>query len=145
LGQQREDKTMGQQQLLLIVLGVIIVGLAVAAAVTLMNSQSSASNRDAVTNDLLNLSTRAQQYYRRPRMLGGGGHSFSGLTMTKITTKTSNPNGTYSLSPDPVAGTPAYIELVGIGVETGNDGSAPVKVVMKVWPDSAAMDVTHTN
>jgi len=136
---------MGQQQLLLIVLGVIIVGLAVAAAVTLMNTQSSASNRDAVTNDLMNLSTRAQQYYRRPRMLGGGGHTFSGLSMTKIAVKTSNPNGTYSMNPDPVGGAPAYIELIGVGVETGNDGSAPVKVVMKVWPDSAAMDMSHVN
>jgi hypothetical protein len=136
---------MGQQQLLLIVLGVIIVGLAVAAAVTLMNTQSSASNRDAVTNDLLNLSTRAQQYYRRPRLLGGGGHSFNGLTMARISAKTSNPNGSYSLNPDPVGGTPAYVELIGIGIETGNDGSSPVKVVMKVWPDSSGMDMTHTN
>lgn len=136
---------MGQQQLLLIVLGVIIVGLAVAAAVTLMNTQSSASNRDAITNDLLNLSTRAQQYYRRPRMLGGGGRSFNGLTMAKISNKISNPNGSFSLQPDPVGGSPAFVELVGIGVETGNDGSTPVKVVMKVWPDSAGMDMTHTN
>jgi hypothetical protein len=93
----------------------------------------------------LNLSTRAQQYYRRPRLLGGGGHSFNGLTMARISAKTSNPNGSYSLNPDPVGGTPAYVELIGIGIETGNDGSSPVKVVMKVWPDSSGMDMTHTN
>lgn len=136
---------MGQQQLLLIVLGVIIVGLAIATAVTLMNSQATASNRDAVTNDLMNLSTRAQQYFRRPKMLGGGGHSFGGLTMRKITPKPTNPNGTYSLSPDPVTGTPAFVTLTGVGVEIGNDGSTPVTVVMTVWADSAKMDMAHTN
>jgi len=136
---------MGQQQLLLIVLGVVIVGLAIATAVTLMNSQSTATNRDAVTNDLLNLSARAQQYHRRPRMMGGGGGSFAGLTMRKITPKPTNPNGTYSLSPDPVSGTPPFVTLTGVGVEVGNDASTPVMVVMTVWADSAKMDMAHTN
>ena len=84
---------MGQQQLLLIILGVIVVGIAVAVGVTMFNDSAVSANRDAVTNDLINFASRAQQYYRRPKALGGGGGSFVGilgmqqLTKTNVTTR----------------------------------------------------------
>ena len=62
---------MGQQQLLLIILGVIVVGIAVAVGITMFQDNAISANRDAVTNDLVNLAARAQQYYRRPTALGG--------------------------------------------------------------------------
>ena len=71
---------MGQQQLLLIILGVIVVGIAVAVGITMFTDNAVNANRDAVTNDLVNLAARAQQFYRRPTALGGGGNSFIGLT-----------------------------------------------------------------
>ena len=81
---------MGQQQLLLIILGVIVVGIAVAVGITMFNDSATSANRDAVTNDLINLASRAQQYYRRPTALGGGGGSFAGLSGNiKLLTKTS--------------------------------------------------------
>ena len=70
---------MGQQQLLLIILGVIVVGIAVAVGITMFSDNAISANRDAVTNDLVNLASRAQQYYRRPASMGGGeGASKSG-------------------------------------------------------------------
>ena len=89
---------MGQQQLLLIILGVIVVGIAVAVGITMFTDNAVNANRDAVTNDLVNLAARAQQYYRRPTALGGGGNSFVGLTadaagLTKLTNRASNANG----------------------------------------------------
>ena len=81
---------MGQQQLLLIILGVIVVGIAVAVGITMFNDSATSANRDAVTNDLINLASRAQQYYRRPTALGGGGGSFATLSGNiKLLTKTS--------------------------------------------------------
>jgi Tfp pilus assembly protein PilE len=140
---------MGQQQLLLIILGVIVVGIAVAVGITMFKDSAVSANRDAVTNDLMNLAAQAQQYYRRPSALGGGQGSFLGLTadatgLRKLTSMLNgtNANGTYSIS---AAGTATTVVLQGLGVETGNDGSSPVKVVMNVWDDSAKVDVTQTN
>jgi len=139
---------MGQQQLLLILLGTIIVGIATAVAISLFNDQAAATNRDEVVNDLAHYATAAQGYYRKPRMLGGGGSSFNGLTMTTITVTHSAPrhlNGTYTLDPDPVGGDPAFITLTGVGTELGNNGTENVKVVMYVYPDSVMVDETIGN
>jgi len=128
---------MCQQQLLLIILGVIVVGIAVAVGITMFQDNAVSANRDAVTNDLVNLASRAQQYYRRPQALGGGGNSFVGLTadaagLAKLTSKSSNANGTYSIL---TAGTATSVVLRGLGVEKGTDGN-PIQVQMTVFADS---------
>jgi Tfp pilus assembly protein PilE len=130
---------MGQQQLLLIILGVIVVGIAVAVGITMFSDSAISANRDALTNDLVNLASRAQQYFRRPAALGGGGYSFSGLTadatgLSRLTNKTSNGNGTYTIAvAGSGTGTSASLTLKGIGNEL-NNGTA-VQVQAKVWPD----------
>ena len=136
---------MGQQQLLLIILGVIVVGIAVAVGITMFKDNAVSSNRDAVTNDLVNLAARAQQFFRRPTMLGGGQGSFTNLTDLKMLTSMpngTNANGAYTLQTGTGLGP---ISVTGVGVETGNDGTNPVKVVMQVWADSAKVDQTKTN
>ncbi len=135
---------MGQQQLLLIILGVIVVGIAVAVGITMFQDNASSSNRDSVTNDLVNLAARAQEYYRRPVTLGGGGNSFVGLTanaagLAKLTSKASNANGSYDIT---TAGTATTVVLQGTGVEKGSDGSA-ILVTMSVFADSTY--VTQNN
>src|SRR5512135_594230 len=120
---------MGQQQLLLIILGVIVVGIAVAVGITMFIDNAVSSNRDAITNDLVSLAARAQQYFRRPRALGGGQGSFSGLTsdisgLRKLTSLPNgqNANGSYSISASSVSS----LSIQGLGVEIGDDGSTPV-------------------
>lgn len=136
---------MGQQQLMLIILGVIVVGIAVSVVITMFQDNAVSSNRDAVTNDLVNFASRAQQFFRRPVMLGGGQGKFDNLTDMKMLTSmpgAANENGTYTLQ----AGTGrGPITITGVGVETGNDDSSPVKVVMQVWADSAKVDPTKIN
>ncbi len=68
---------MGQQQLLLIILGVIIVGIAIAVGITMFGSTSVSSNRDAIVNDLQNLSANAYQFKIRPLTMGGGGGAYT--------------------------------------------------------------------
>jgi hypothetical protein len=102
------------------------------------------ANRDAVTNDLVNLASRAQQFYRRPQALGGGGNSFVGLTanaagLAKLTSKASNANGSYQVS---TAGTATTVVLAGIGTEKGSNGSS-ISVTMSVFADSTY--VTQNN
>lgn len=131
---------MGQQQLLLIILGVIVVGIAVAVGITMFTDNAQSANRDAVTNDLVNLASRAQQFYRRPKALGGGEGNFSGITsISQLTSKQVNANGSYALT----VGT-TTITLTGTGKETGLDGATPVLVTMQVWADSSKV-ITPAN
>ncbi|MGE5314175.1 MAG: hypothetical protein ACM3Q4_05740 [Acidobacteriota bacterium] len=112
---------MGQQQLLLIILGVIIVGIAVAVGITMFQDNAVNANRDAVSNDLVNLAARAQQYYRRPQGLGGGGNQFTGLSadaagIAKLTNSATNDNGTYTIE---TAGDADNVVLKGVGTSEG--------------------------
>jgi hypothetical protein len=133
---------MGQQQLLLIILGVIVVGIAVVVGITMFQDNAISANRDAVTNDLVNLGARAQQYYRRPVALGGGGNNFSGLTMAKLTQPVSgetwtNPNGTYSIAEvDSI-----HVLIDGLGVE--KSAGNPVHVQCRVTSDSLVTNVLN--
>jgi Tfp pilus assembly protein PilE len=109
---------MGQQQLLLIILGVIVVGIAVAVGITMFSDNAMNANRDALTNDLVNLASRAQQFYRRPVSLGGGGNDFTKLTsITQLTNNPTNENGTYTLVSASGAGSSAKCVIKGVGTE----------------------------
>jgi hypothetical protein len=136
---------MGQQQLLLIILGVIVVGIAVAVGITMFADNAVSANRDAVTNDLVNLASRAQQFYRRPAALGGGQGSWSGSTsgvtlsnIGQLTSRPTNANGTYSMGT--VSAT--SVILTGTGKEKGTDG-ALLQIVMTVFADSTAVSFTN--
>jgi hypothetical protein len=136
---------MGSQQLLLIVVGLVLIGIAIAVGMTMFADQATSENRDNLANDLAHFGSIARSYYRKPTSFGGGGYSFKGLTMSRITSKPSNDNGTYSLTPDPVTGNPQFVTLTGIGTQTGLDGTTNVKVVMLVYPDSIKMDDSQIN
>jgi len=129
---------MGQQQLLLIILGVIVVGIAVAVGITMFTDNAVSANKDAVTNDLVNLASRAQQFYRRPTALGGGQGSFILLdasSLSKLTSKPTNSNGTYSIL---TAGTATSVVLHGQGTEKGTDGNY-ISIDMTVLADSTSV------
>jgi Tfp pilus assembly protein PilE len=136
---------MGQQQLLLIILGVIVVGIAVAVGITMFQDNAVSANRDAVTNDLVNLASRAQQYYRRPTALSGGGNSFVGLTantagLQKLTSKSTNANGSYAIT---TAGDATHVVVTGTGKEKGDNGTGALVMFIDVAADSTV--VTKTN
>jgi hypothetical protein len=67
---------MGQQQLLLIVLGVIIVGIAIVVGINLFNANAEESAKDTLVSEGTNLGAMAQQFYKKPKALGGGGNTF---------------------------------------------------------------------
>jgi hypothetical protein len=71
---------MGQQQLLLIVLGVIIVGIAVVVGINLFNANAETSTQDSIVSQGTNIGAMAQQYYKKPLSMNGGGQSFIGFT-----------------------------------------------------------------
>jgi hypothetical protein len=134
---------MGSQQLLLIVVGVVLVGIMIAVGMSMFKDQASSTNRDSISNDLENFAVQAQKYYRRPALLGGGAHSFSGLKFFHITKSATNANGTYVLSPDPASSSDVFVTITGTGVNDGNDGVNPVQVEMKVWSDSSYLSTLN--
>jgi hypothetical protein len=104
---------MGQQQILLIVLGVIIVGVAIVVGINVFSANAVSSNRDGVVSDLNNLGTVAQQYYRKPTAMGGGGYSFTGWTVPPELDTTAN--GTFSATVNAQT-----VTIVGNGFEKFN-------------------------
>jgi Tfp pilus assembly protein PilE len=127
---------MGTQQLLLIVVGVVLVGIMIVVGLFMFRDQAAATNRDSLSNDLVQLAAASQKYYRRPSTFGGGGNSFNNLTLGKLTTKPRNSNGFYVLTPDPVPASATFITIVGTGMEMGLDGATLVKMSMTVQADS---------
>ncbi len=134
---------MGQQQLLLIVLGVIIVGIAVVVGINVFTASAIEANRNAVMSDLTNLASMAQQHYRKPVAMAGGGNTFDGSGSTPKGTKWSIPtqlvttaNGTYSATVKAQS-----VVLVGEGTE--KNGKSVVKVTMTVTPTSFSSKVDN--
>jgi len=130
---------MGTQQLLLIIMAVILVGIMIAVGIFMFKDQSAATNRDGISNDLVNFAAQAQKYYRRPAVMGGGSNSFGGLTLINLTSQPSNADGSFALTPDPVPAGTRSVVITGTGMETGNDGASPVEIEMTVWADSLLM------
>lgn len=67
---------MGQQQLLLLVLGVIIVGVAIVAGIGMFNASAEESAKDELVSQLMAIGANAQQWYKKPVAMGGGGGAF---------------------------------------------------------------------
>lgn len=122
---------MGQQQLLLIILVTIIVGIATVVAINTFSSASDSANVDAVRQDLLTMASKAQQYYMKPDMMGGGGNSFVDVALedvcpTQLNASDAcvNENGTYTIS---TAGTASGVSFQGVPANAG--GSITIDVV----------------
>jgi hypothetical protein len=137
---------MGQQQLLLLVLAVIIVGIAIVVGITMFRSQSASSNLDALTNDLMDLGSRAQQYWVRPTSMGGGGGFMTGCTMGHLTASatgtytSANDNGSYTLDPPGAQ----LVQITGVGKQDGNnDGTNCTARVRVVGTDSLYVTVDN--
>ena len=101
------------------------------------DSLSAQKNRDAVKRDLSLFAKMAQQYYRKPVDLGGGGNSFNGWRIPPQLEST--PNGSYKIE--------ALEEnkevLAGTGNEIGNDKINRVKVVITIEANSSSTEIIN--
>ena len=122
---------MGQQQLLLIILGTLVVGIAVAGGIILFRGGAVNAARDAVSLDVEELSARAQVYYRKPRVMGGGNRSFmksdgsAVIGIMDITNTPINQNGRYYV--DLSRSSADSIVIVGVGFEIVGADSVEVE------------------
>ena len=121
---------MGQQQLLLIVLGVIIVGIAVVVGINVFTASSIEANKSALVADLQTIGSMAQQYYRKPTAMGGGGNTFTGWTVSPSLLRTANMSA--DITPTVNA---QDISLLATGTEDGSTGSK-ITVQMDFTPSA---------
>lgn len=89
---------MGQQQLLLIILVTVLVGIATIVAINTMQESRANANYDAIRQTMFDASVRAQAYYMKNKMLGGGGGSFEGISLDEIEIVANHEHGTFSIS-----------------------------------------------
>ena len=90
---------MGQQQLLLVILVTVVVGVATVVATDTLQQSRTNANKSAVRQDMMIILNDALLYYQKPEALGGGGQSFSGITLSQIhSVKSPNKNGSYQLN-----------------------------------------------
>jgi len=106
----------GQQQLLLVILGIIIVGVAIAMAIQLFRGNAIDRKREILIGESNNIGSIAISYYKKPRMMGGGGRTFTGWQIPAQLVTTVNGSYTAQVSEDNVI-------IIGTGTEvvTGND------------------------
>lgn len=86
------------------------------------------ANRNALIADMTNLASLAQQHYRKPTVLGGGGNSFSGWYIPEAIDTTGNGNFTAIIYRDSV-------KFAAYGNIIGNDGKKRVRIFMVVDPN----------
>lgn len=123
---------MGQQQLLLIVLGVIIVGIAVVVGINVFTASSIEANKSALVADLQTIGSMAQQYYRKPTAMGGGGNTFTGWEVAPSLKRTANMSADISATVAADA-----IQLLATGTEDGSGGS---KITVRMDFTSSKID-----
>lgn len=127
---------MGQQQLLLIVIGVIIVGIAIVVGINIASTSAQSANRDAVISDLNNIGIFAQEYYKKPKTMGGGGNSFIGWRIPPTLVKTGN--GSYKARVGVTV-----VRIIGTGNVKGKDGKNKVKATAIVTPTSIKVSINN--
>lgn len=115
--------------------GLACIALSLVVFVNLLSGGDRPSeNREAVARDLTTLALRAQDYYRRGLWEGGGGGSFEGLTMSRLTAKPITPNSVLTIR----SVTHNSAELCGTGTQRGNDGQR-IAIIMVVFADSMSV------
>ena len=128
---------MGQQQILLIVLAAVIVGIAVVVGMQMMGESAIDANKRACTQDLLNLAAKAQQWWRTPASLGGGGRTFAELAdssdIALLTPNATTENGTMNIK---TAGTASTVVLQITGIESADDDDLPMILSLSVTKDA---------
>ena len=129
---------MGQQQLLLIVLSAIIVGISIVVGINMFTTSAGRANQDAIMQDLVTVAGRAQEWYRQPAVLNGGGSSFDDLANTADMTTllnwpATNENGAYVLQ---TAGTATEVTFRGVGVEDQDGSGTNLTIDVRVTRDS---------
>lgn len=132
---------MGQQQLLLLVLGVIIVGIAVVAGIGMFNAAAEESVKDECSAQLMAIGANAQQWYKKPLSMGGGGGSFLNyeIPIGMIATESAGTPAVYSATGTVTTQAIAGYTITTAGGATGVTITADPNEAAYAWTASIAV------
>jgi hypothetical protein len=107
-----------------VILGIIIVGVAIAISIQLFRANAIDRKRELLAGESNNIGSIAISYYKKPKMMGGGGRTFTGWQIPSQLEATENGSYTATVSEDNVI-------IIGTGTEvvTGSD-SIKVKTIV---------------
>jgi len=130
---------MGQQQLLLIVLGVILVGVAVVLGIQYFGVGAEEGTKDELVAHSQIIASNAQEWFKKPTSMGGGGLDFTNFVTGAWTGKLalklgSSTNGTYA----PSGGTTTQLTITA----TPKLADYTWTVISTVYQDSVATTIT---
>jgi len=82
---------------MLVVLVTIIVGIATIVAINTFQEAHREANTDAIRQEILMAHNYARTYFTKPVQMGGGGGSFSEITLDDILLPEENDNAVYEI------------------------------------------------
>ncbi len=129
---------MGQTQLLLVVLGLMLIGIAIYVGVSIFSANTIENTRNAIIIDLGNFATRANAFYWKPVSQGGGGKSFSGISLSQIYPMAENVNARYFI--ESVEDDRCVITGVGKIVTTNGDS---IRVRIQVTTQRNIIEIVY--
>ncbi len=118
---------MGTAQLLYITLGVIVTGLAIVVGMEMVSAYNQETNREQLINHSVQILTKAEEYYKKPVDLGGGGGTYEGFDLSE-----SMLENDYGLFRIRINGNRKRINVNARGVTEGRDGERPVRVIARI-------------
>ena len=127
---------MGQTQLLLIILGVLLIGLAIYVGLTMFSASAEETSRLAMINDLTNFAMGARIWHAKPVSQGGGGKSFTGMTIGNVFPMVQNANARYFIQ----SALGDVSVIVGVGKIVTSDGDS-ICVRVRVTPERNTIEI----
>lgn len=136
---------MGQQQILFVILTVCIIAIAISVGVLSMTGGEMTDNRFQVAQDLDQFAKKTQDYVNLPIDQGGGGISFYVLSrlpdaLSRVGVASSNSHGDFFIKKTESA---SSLQIIGVGIEAGNDQKHPLRMVVTVWKDSSVLSILN--
>lgn len=118
------------QQNFLLVLTVIIVGLGIMTGMQRAEEGHRQAAKDALIQELLVVAGRAQAWYRVPAQMGGGGGSFTNLSLRAVNFDSTRFMGNYVLADIQ----DQSFRVIGVGHE-----GELLMITLSAFPDSVAI------
>lgn len=117
--------------MMLVVLVVILVGIATIVAINTFQEAHREANTDAVRQDILMAYNYSRTYFTKPVQMGGGGGSFSEITLDDILLPEENDNAVYEI----IATSGNEFTLSYISQYSGETYTVTIRFDEIIWED----------
>ena len=116
----------------------MLIGIAIYVGVSMFSANTVEDSRNAIIVDLQNFAARANAYYWKPTTQGGGGKSFSGISMSQIYPMNENVNASYRIE----TVQDDQCVLVGVGKVVSSNGDS-IRVRIRVTTQRNIVEILN--